>query len=126
MFNKKLFISLFVFSLLMVFTSIIKTQTRVTEKNINLYKKKISKIKNDIHESKLDFYYLSSPSSLVKKIEDYLVDRVGWLRQSKFLQERRPHFEVTELKNKKDHVLRRYGSHLHETFPLFFNMFDNT
>ena len=35
-------------------------------------------------------------------------------------RERRPHFEVKELGNQKDYVWRRYGSHLYETFPLFF------
>ena len=33
-------------------------------------------------------------------------------------RERRPHFEVKELGNQKDYVWRRYGGHLHETFPL--------
>ena len=35
-------------------------------------------------------------------------------------RERRPHFEVKELGNQKDYVWRRYGNHLYETFPLFF------
>ena len=45
MFNKKLFISLVVFSGLMFFASIIKNETRLIEKNIAKYKKKHKQIR---------------------------------------------------------------------------------
>ena len=71
MFNKKLFVSLVIFSTLMVFTSIIKTKTRLIEKNINFNEKKIAILENEIYESQLDYYYLSSPDYLTKKIIEY-------------------------------------------------------
>ena len=50
-------------------TSIIKTQTRIIEKNILKIEKKISIIEHDSHETELDYFYLSSPSSLSKRIK---------------------------------------------------------
>ena len=72
--KKKLFISIAAFSFLMILTSIIKTQTRITEKNILFYEKKISNLKNTFYESQLDFYYLSSPSSISEKINSHSND----------------------------------------------------
>ena len=74
MFNKKLIISLVMFSFFMVFTSIIKTKTRLIEKNINLNERQISILESEIYESQLDFYYLTSPDYLNKKIIEYSDD----------------------------------------------------
>ena len=61
MFNKKLVISLTLFSLFMVFTSLIKTETRILEKEITKLQKKIAISENNIYESQLDYFYLTSP-----------------------------------------------------------------
>tara|TARA_B100000700_G_C15010655_1_gene840708 strand:- start:724 stop:1059 length:336 start_codon:yes stop_codon:yes gene_type:complete len=74
MFSKKLIISLVMFSFFMVFTSIIKTKTRLIEKNINLNERQISILESEIYESQLDFYYLTSPDYLNKKIIEYSDD----------------------------------------------------
>ena len=50
-------------------TSIVKNKTRVIEKNIEQYNNKISKIERNLYESQLDFYYLTSPNLLKKKLE---------------------------------------------------------
>ena len=71
MHNKKLIISIFVFSILMFFTPTIKTQTRILEKQISIQEKKIFKLQNNIHEAQLDFYYLSSPQIIEKNIEEF-------------------------------------------------------
>ena len=71
MFNKQLFISLIIFSVLMIFTSMIKTKTRIIEKNILIYEKKIANLQNNLHESELDYYYLSSPEVITKNIIEY-------------------------------------------------------
>lgn len=71
MINKKLLLSFIAFSILMVFTSAIKTQTRILEKNISIFENKITILKNDIHESQLDYYYLSSPEYISEKIKKY-------------------------------------------------------
>ncbi len=77
MLNKKLAISLIIFSIFMVITSIIKTNTREIEKNILLYEKKIANLESNLHEAELDYYYLSSPKVLSNNIlehsnEEYL------------------------------------------------------
>ena len=68
MFKIKIFMSIITFSILLIATSIIKNQTRETEKKIvNL--SKIIKIKEkDLKESQLDFSYLSSPLIIYDKI----------------------------------------------------------
>ena len=71
MYNKKIFISLIIFSILLFTTSIIKTQTRLIEKNIKFYEKKISNLENNLYEIQLDYYYLSSPDNISKKILEY-------------------------------------------------------
>ena len=51
-------------------TSIIKNQTRIIDKNIFLTQKKIVLATKDLHETELDYFYLTSPSYLSKKIKD--------------------------------------------------------
>ena len=60
---------LFVFGILLGVTSIIKTQTRIIEKKILKLDKKIAVIKKDLHETQLDYFYVSSPGYLSKKIK---------------------------------------------------------
>jgi len=74
MLNKKIFISLTVFSIMMFFTSTIKNQSRLLEKEIVFLQKKISLLQNDLHVSQIDFYYLSSPSSLKKNLSKYAAE----------------------------------------------------
>ena len=69
MFKIKIFVSVITFSILLIVTSIIKNQTRETEKKI-LSLSKIIKIKEkDLNESQLDFSYLSSPMIIHDKIK---------------------------------------------------------
>ncbi len=67
--NTKIILSILIFSVLLGFTSIVKTQTRIIEKNILKIEKKISIIERDAHETELDYFYLSSPINLSKKIK---------------------------------------------------------
>ncbi|RPG95942.1 MAG: hypothetical protein CBD25_002565 [Candidatus Pelagibacter sp. TMED165] len=71
MIKSKFVTSIIVFSILMVITSIIKTQTRLVEKNINSYKNKISVLSNNLHEIQLDYHYLSSPKILERQINQF-------------------------------------------------------
>ena len=64
----KFIISICIFSILLGITSIIKTQTRIIEKNIHKIDGKIAFIEKDLHETQLDYFYLSSPSNLSNKI----------------------------------------------------------
>ena len=66
--SSKLIISIILFSFLFFFTSIIKNKTRIIEKELILYEKKISYLEKELHESQLDFHYLTSPEILQSKI----------------------------------------------------------
>ena len=66
----KLIISIGIFSILLGITSVIKTQTRIIEKNIFKIDQKISTTKKDLYETQLDYFYLSSPANLSKKIKE--------------------------------------------------------
>ena len=73
----KLIISICIFSILLGITSTIKNQTRIIEKNIYKIDRKISAIEKDLHETELDYSYLSSPNNLSKKIKDLaLIDYI--------------------------------------------------
>ena len=66
--NLKLIISILVFSSLLFFTSVIKNKTRVIDKNILFYENKVSSLEKELHESQLDYHYLTSPKVLKKKL----------------------------------------------------------
>ena len=70
MFKLKILFSVLIFSLLLIITSFIKNQTREIEKEIFYISKKIHIKEKDLNESQLDFFYLSSPSIIEKKIEN--------------------------------------------------------
>ena len=65
----KLIISLFIFSILLGITSTIKNQTRIIEKNIYKIDKRVLAIEKDLHETQLDYFYVSSPGYLSEKIK---------------------------------------------------------
>mgnify|MGYP001267874043 CR=1 FL=1 len=65
----KVFISISIFSLLLILTSFIKNETREIEKNIYEKSKTVNSIEKDLFESELDFSYLTSPSIIEQKIE---------------------------------------------------------
>ena len=71
MLNKNFFISLIVFLIFLIFTSVIKTETRKIEKNILAINKKNNILEKNLHEIQVDYFYLTSPSSLSKKIKKY-------------------------------------------------------
>tara|TARA_B000000557_G_scaffold122292_1_gene99212 strand:+ start:461 stop:799 length:339 start_codon:yes stop_codon:yes gene_type:complete len=77
MFKLKIFISILIFSFLLIATSIVKNQTRKIEKEISFYQKVIHHKEKDINETQLDFFYLTSPIMIEEKIlllsdRDYL------------------------------------------------------
>ena len=64
-----LIISIFIFSILLGITSAIKNKTRIIEKSIYKIDIKIANIEKDLHETQLDYFYVSSPGYLSKKIK---------------------------------------------------------
>ena len=65
----KIIISILIFSILFSLTSVLKTQTRIIEKKIYKIDRKIISIKKDLHETQLDFFYVSSPGYISNKIK---------------------------------------------------------
>ena len=65
----KIIIPAFVFLMLLIVTSIIKNQTRIIEKKLYKLQEKITFIEKNINESQLDFYFLTSPAVIEKKVE---------------------------------------------------------
>ena len=68
MFRAKFIISILVFTTFLITTSIIKNKTRIIEKQILNIKKVILVKEKNVNESELDFYYLTSPKELEKKL----------------------------------------------------------
>ena len=66
MFNKNLMMSLTVFLIFMVFTSMVKHKTRNFEKEINTLNKEITFLRKELKDAKTDYVYLSSPAQLQK------------------------------------------------------------
>ena len=66
----KLVVSLLIFSVLLGLTSAIKNQTRIIEKKIYKTDNRILIIEKDLHETELDYFYLSSPKKLSTRIKD--------------------------------------------------------
>ena len=69
MLKSKYIISFTIIFIFLIFTSFIKNETRVLEKQIFDLSEKIYYKKKDINESQLDFYYLTSPEEIEKKIK---------------------------------------------------------
>ena len=69
MFKAKIIISSSIFLILLITTSIIKNQTRVIEKKLYKLDNRISLKEKNVNEAQLDFYFLTSPSQIEKKIK---------------------------------------------------------
>ena len=69
MFKTRHLISIFLIVTLLIFTSTIKNKTRIIEKKIFNLNTSISIKKRDINETQLDYYYLTSPSELEKRLD---------------------------------------------------------
>ena len=68
MFKTKFLISSIIFVSLLIITSAIKNKTRVIEKKISNLNEDILIKKKDINETQLDFYYLTSPAEIERKL----------------------------------------------------------
>ena len=68
MFKTKIIISITIFFTFLVVTSVIKNKTRIIEKNISSLNAKILIISKNINEAQLDFFYLTTPAEIEKKL----------------------------------------------------------
>ena len=99
--SSKLIISIVVFSFLLFFTSIIKNKTRVIEKNIKFYQKKLSYLEKELYESQLDFHYLTSPKILQEKLSFLTNDEYSYMNISKIYLDFNDFFEDQKKISKK-------------------------
>ena len=70
MFKKSVIASLSIFFILMIFTSVVKNNTRNIEKNIEKLVGEISLLERELADAKIDFIYLSTPEKLREKLTD--------------------------------------------------------
>ena len=68
MFKIKFLISSIFIIIFLLITSVIKNKTRIIEKNISSLNTKILIKKKNISEAQMDFYYLTSPAEIEKKL----------------------------------------------------------
>ena len=83
MFRSKIIITTIIFLILLIFTSIIKNQTRIIEKKLYFLNKKIALKERDINDSQLDFHFLTSPAELEKKIKILGLNNYATIEKSK-------------------------------------------
>tara|TARA_B100001057_G_C22702865_1_gene892504 strand:+ start:109 stop:438 length:330 start_codon:yes stop_codon:yes gene_type:complete len=83
MFKTKIIISLSLFVTFMIITSAIKNKARFIEKQISSLNIKILAKKKDINEAQLDFYYLTSPAEIEKKLYIIGIDNYQPISYSK-------------------------------------------
>ena len=111
MFKSKIIISTVIFLFFLIITSIIKNKTRIIEKKINNLNKQIISKERDINESQLDFYFLTSPAELEKKINILGLDNYSPIENSKIflsfniftnLQKKISAFDKYDKKKKKN------------------------
>ena len=68
MFRSTIIICVTIFTTFLVLTSAIKNKTRIIEKQIIHLNNKILLQKKDFNEAQLEFYYLTSPAEIEKKL----------------------------------------------------------
>lgn len=83
MFKLKIVIPAIIFLTLLIITSIIKNQTRTIEKKLVKISKNIALQEKDINESQLDFYFLTSPAEIEKKIKILGINNYSPIKNSK-------------------------------------------
>ena len=69
MVRSKIIIPIIIFLFLLIIISIIKNETRVIEKKLSKLNKQIILKEKDFNESELDFYFLTSPAEIEKRVK---------------------------------------------------------
>ena len=98
MFKKKFIISSTLFILLLIFTSIVKNKTRLIEKKITNLKIKVASQEKNINEAQLDFFYLTSPEEIEKKLNEIGFNNYQPIEYSKI------YFSISDLTNNQNKV----------------------
>ena len=69
MVRSKIIIPTIIFLFFLIITSIIKNETRIIEKKLSKLNKQIILKEKDLNESELDFYFLTSPAEIEKRVK---------------------------------------------------------
>ncbi|MDB9744496.1 hypothetical protein OAA82_00885 [Pelagibacteraceae bacterium] len=69
MVRSKIIIPIIIFLFLLIIISIIKNETRIIEKKLSKLKQQIILKEKDFNESELDFYFLTSPAEIEKRVK---------------------------------------------------------
>ncbi len=93
MFKTKFLISTVIFVFFLIVTSIVKNKTRIIEKKISELNIKISNKDKNINEAQLDFYYLTSPSEIEKRLNNLGIENYQAISFSKIF------FEISDFTN---------------------------
>ncbi len=109
MLNKKLIVSSIIFVSLLIITSTIKNKTRIIEKEISNLNTQILIKKKDINETQLDFYYLTSPSEIEKKLRLIGLDHYQPIVHSKIF------FDISDFTTIKNRFTNLKGSNEKKT-----------
>ena len=83
MLRTKFIISSIIFIIFLIITSAVKNETRILEKKITNLSNDILLKRKDINETQLDFYYLSSPKEVEKKLKIIGFDNYSPISNSK-------------------------------------------
>tara|TARA_Y100001958_G_C20835540_1_gene284414 strand:- start:83 stop:394 length:312 start_codon:yes stop_codon:yes gene_type:complete len=83
MLRTKFIISSIIFIIFLIITSAVKNKTRILEKKITNLSNDILLKRKDINETQLDFYYLSSPGEVEKKLNLIGFDEYSPISNSK-------------------------------------------
>tara|TARA_Y100001958_G_C20639410_1_gene172655 strand:- start:89 stop:403 length:315 start_codon:yes stop_codon:yes gene_type:complete len=87
MFKTKFIISTTLILIFLIITSVVKNKTRIIEKQISNLSKKTLLKRKDLNEAQLDFYYLTSPAELEKKLGIIGLDNYQPIEYSKIFFE---------------------------------------
>ena len=69
MVRSKIIIPTIIFLFFLIIISIIKNETRIIEKKLSKLNKQIILKEKDLNESELDFYFLTSPAEIEKRVK---------------------------------------------------------
>ena len=83
MFKKKFVLSISIIVIFFIITSMVKNKTRIIEKQISNLSFKISSKEKNINEAQLDFYYLTSPLEIEKRLNVIGLDKYQPISYSK-------------------------------------------
>jgi len=83
MFRSKTIVTTIIFLILLIVTSVIKNQKRIIEKKIIFLNKKVVLKERDLNETQLDFYFLTSPAQIEKKVKILGLNNYSAIAKSK-------------------------------------------